>query len=325
MGGNLEPRVAERPKRQIGVVEVNDVRIVVVDELHCAVVEFVAVSLVRSYDLVLLPIPGPVVLAQRMPLFVKLLGVKTFPPRTSSVFFCEHSVVRHSLEGALAVGASRWLIPAPRVCGVYTHTELQPGLSARALPSCYNILSGAYSNGVPLLIAAVVQVQIVVVVRQGHKIPGTGLFIKAQQAVRLPFVRLPLIDPVLEAELARVAHHIYLIGIFLISLKVHVPRVPVPVFGLALRPPVSPDAELCILEPFGTFVGGKALRGGGETALLHRLLRAVNLYFVFRIGEYSFVGILRPERRKKHSGKGYADNSSGVCSHFYVISFKKQR
>lgn len=48
------------------------------------------------------------------------------------------------------------------------------------------------------------------------------------------------------------------------SFHVHIAGVPVAVFGLALGAPVSPEAELGVLEPFGGFVLFEGVPGGLE-------------------------------------------------------------
>ncbi len=51
-------------------------------------------------------------------------------------------------------------------------------------------------------------------------------------------------------------------------LNVHIPGIPVPEHGYALRSPVAPDAELRVTEPFGHFIGTQGFKTGFE-ALIH--------------------------------------------------------
>ena len=52
------------------------------------------------------------------------------------------------------------------------------------------------------------------------------------------------------------------------ALIVHEAGIPVAILGLALRPPVGPDAEFGILEPFGTFPLRHAFPRGAVRPLL---------------------------------------------------------
>ena len=61
-----------------------------------------------------------------------------------------------------------------------------------------------------------------------------------------------------------------------IALHVHLARVPVAVLGLALRPPVRPDAELRVAEPVGRLVLRKGFPGRLEF-VFHLVLGNVGL------------------------------------------------
>ena len=103
---NLQAGVADRPERKISVIEINDVRIVVVDQLDRTVVYLVAEGLVRRGDLVLFPVPGTVVLAKGVLLLIKLLRIKAFPPLSGAILLGEPAVIRNSRERALGVSAT---------------------------------------------------------------------------------------------------------------------------------------------------------------------------------------------------------------------------
>src|ERR1035441_5171572 len=105
-----------------------------------------------------------------------------------------------------------------------------------------------------------------------------GLFVEADQVVRVELVAPPGGDDVFESELAGMPIGRDVILVLLAALHVHVAGVPVAGFGGRLRTPVGPDAELGIAEPFGNLVlpqrftcgfkrsGGFGEDGRGETS-----------------------------------------------------------
>ena len=79
--------------------------------------------------------------------------------------------------------------------------------------------------------------------------------IERHQVLGIKTLRLPGGDHVLEADLRRVPVFLEVVLVLLVSLDVHVPGVPVAIFGRGLRAPVGPDAELGVAEPFRRAVG----------------------------------------------------------------------
>ena len=106
MGKNLEAAVTHRPQRHIGVVKVNDLRIVLIDKVDGTVVDTVAISLVGRSDVVGLPVPLSVVAAERMTLFVKILNVIAFPPRAFAIGLGLPAIVAHAFQWAFLVAAA---------------------------------------------------------------------------------------------------------------------------------------------------------------------------------------------------------------------------
>ena len=259
---DLEAGVRDGPEREIGVVEIDDIRIIVVDQLDGAVVDLVAVSLVGGGDFVLLPVPGAVVGTQRVTLLVELLRVEALPPGPGAVLLRQDAVVGHAGERALRVGPAGRLVPAPGMRRVHAHAQAEAIFAAGRRPAAHDVLLRAQGHGVPALVLAVEEGEVVVVIGQGEEIPRTGLLVELDQRIRVPALRLPFVDPVLEAEAGRVVLRVDVVFVLPAALEVHVAGVPVSVFGLTLRPPVGPDAEFGVAEPFGALPGGEALHRG---------------------------------------------------------------
>ena len=298
---NLQAGIAHRPEREIGVVEIYDVRVVVVDKLDGAVVDFVAESLVGRCDAVFLPVPRTVVFAQRVALLIELLRVKAIPPCACSILLRQHAVVRHSGQRALGVGSPGRFIPYPRVGCMHAHSEAQPIFAAGLCPSTHDIFLRSEGDRVPALIFAVVKVEVVVVVGQSEEIAGSGFFVKLHQSVGVPVLRFPLMNPVLEAPAARMVARVDVVFVLAAALDVHVAGVPVTVLRLALRPPVGPDTELGVAEPFRALPCRQALHSGLPLARRNRLFRSIynNFELWVRVGSAVLRSSRNTQRRRK--------------------------
>ena len=172
VGNDIESRIRYRPERKISIVKIYDVRIVVIDELNRPIIELVCIFLVGRSNPVKFPVPGTVVLAERMRLFVELLRIKAFPPFALAVFLGQHSVIRHALQRPGCVAAAAGLIPAPGVSRVNAHTERKVILAASLSPLAYDVAHRSYPGGIPFLITTVIKVEVVVMVGKSHKIAG---------------------------------------------------------------------------------------------------------------------------------------------------------
>src|SRR4051794_1563432 len=100
-------------------------------------------------------------------------------------------------------------------------------------------------------------VEIVVMTAHRHEVARTRGGIAFHQIRRVPLLGFPLSDDIDEAAAAGVAVtlEMMLVSGFrrkprLTSRYVHQAPVPVAPFGLALRPPMRPDPELGVAEPF---------------------------------------------------------------------------
>src|SRR5207248_5150543 len=106
--------------------------------------------------------------------------------------------------------------------------------------------------------------EIVVMTSQREEVARAGFDVARDQLFGAPVLSLPLADDVEETRTAGVAimFEVMLVsGLALHPLgpagQVEQPRVPVAPFGLALRPPMRPDAELRVAEPVGHAVMGR--------------------------------------------------------------------
>src|SRR5690348_13775110 len=80
------------------------------------------------------------------------------------------------------------------------------------------------------------------------------LFIKLHQTMRIPLLGLPERNDVLIANLRRMPVMLDLVLVIGSALLIELSRVPIAHSRHRLRPPVSPDAELCIAKPLWALV-----------------------------------------------------------------------
>ena len=233
-----------------GVVEVEHVGLVVVDQLEHAVLELLLILLGGQAGAVA-PVPLAVDGAAALPpgavlvvLGVELLRVESFPPLALAVGLGQVAVVR-----------LRGLQPRPGMRGVYADAEGQSGLLAGVAPAAGQVLLGSDVHRVPLLVGRVPQVEVVVVVAQCHEVACTHALVEADQLLGVPVLGFPVVAEVFQSECGRVAEVVDVPVVLAAALVVHEAGVPVAVLGVALRSPVCPDAELGILEPFRALPG----------------------------------------------------------------------
>ena len=91
IGGNLQTGITDRPQRQGIVVEINQIRLVLMDEVNRAVVKFIAVSLV-GYAGAITPVPLAVngvgiakMQTGRVILRIEILRIEAVPPFARSI------------------------------------------------------------------------------------------------------------------------------------------------------------------------------------------------------------------------------------------------
>ncbi len=242
---------------QHGVVEVNHVGVEEVHHLQHAVAELGLVGVVGCRGATS-PVPlaadaaaGAVSHAGRVALLVEVLRVVAFPPQALAVVGGEQSVV-----------VLRHLIPRPRVRGVNRDAQGQSILLAGLAPGFQDVLLGAHVHRVPWLVGALPEVEVVVMLTEGHEIAGTHVLVELHQGVGVELVGFPFVNHILETELRGVAILRHVVDVLLTACEIHLAGIPVAVFRLALRTPVGPDSELGVFEPFGAFPLAGALPGG---------------------------------------------------------------
>src|SRR5215217_6831636 len=128
--------------------------------------------------------------------------------------------------------------------GMYADTKRQSLFLCSFSPSRHQIPFGTDFGSVPFLVLTIVQIEVVVMVGQSHKIFCSRFFIQRQQRIRIPLFSFPFVNYILKSELGRMAIFLTMILVLIAAFLVHSPGIPVTAFGLTLRPPVCPDAEL---------------------------------------------------------------------------------
>src|SRR5574344_2068522 len=137
-----------------------------------------------------------------------------------------------------------------------TYTKRTSIFLTSSSPSSDKIVLGSHINGVPRLILTVIQVKIIMMICQGEKILGSGILVQFHQFIRVPLFSLPLMYPILKAEFRGVTHCIKLIIIMAIAFDIHLSGIPITVFRLALRSPMSPYTEFRISKPLRAIIIG---------------------------------------------------------------------
>ena len=81
------------------------------------------------------------------------------------------------------------------------HPKGQSVLTGSSGPAIQDIPSGTHLCGIPVrLPAAVIQIQVIMMVRQGHEILRPCLFIQGDQTIGIPFPGFPFMDHILESK-----------------------------------------------------------------------------------------------------------------------------
>src|SRR5581483_7519029 len=147
-----------------------------------------------------------------------------------------HAVVRNACKGTrgIALVADREeFIPGAVRSPVITDAETQ-SIRARDLGPCaHDVALRSNVHAVPRLMLRIPAIEIVVMRRQRDEIFGTGTLVQVYQVLRIPLLRFPEMTDVLVSELRWMAIILYVMLILRLSLDVHVPRIPVTLFGHA--------------------------------------------------------------------------------------------
>ena len=87
------------------------------------------------------------------------------------------------------------------------------------------------------------------------EILGAGFLIKLHQTIGVEPIALPGRNDILEAELAGMPIMLQVVFVLRAAFDVHTAGIPIPILGSRLRPPMRPDSELGVAEPFRHAVG----------------------------------------------------------------------
>jgi hypothetical protein len=88
----------------------------------------------------------------------------------------------------------------------------------------------------------------------GNEIPGSRLVVEIHKSVGLKLFSLPETDQILVAEPGRMPVMTQMVKVLIASFQIHVPGIPIPVHGDALRPPVAPKTQLRVPKPIRALV-----------------------------------------------------------------------
>ena len=97
-------------------------------------------------------------------------------------------------------------------------------------------------------------IEIVMVRCQGNQVLSSRALVQLDERLGVPSFRFPEMADALLSELRWMAIMLHVILLLGLPLNVHIPRIPIALFGHALRAPVRPDSELCVAKPIGAAV-----------------------------------------------------------------------
>src|ERR1700693_3625842 len=90
---------------------------------------------------------------------------------------------------------------------------------------------------------------------QGNQVLSTRTPIEPDQRLWVPSLSLPKMADVFVSKLRWMAVVLHVILVLRLPLNVHVSRIPIALFGHALRTPMRPDSKLRITKPIWAAVG----------------------------------------------------------------------
>ena len=177
----------------------------------------------------------PCSVAQVVVLRIEVLRVESLPPffravgiGLVAVFLGQPSVVFHSPFLPLEVEAPAWLVPCPCVVGMEGYSERQLGFPRGLCPSVKDVLVGPDGHGVPFLVLAVPEVEVIVMVAQGEEILcPTFLGVEAYQLLGVPVLGLEQRQDVLESHFRRMAVVLAVVVGLVVAFHVQFPCHPV--------------------------------------------------------------------------------------------------
>ena len=214
---------------------------------------------------------------------IEHLRVLAFPPLSLAVGLGENAVIGNALKDTTGIGILGAVIPTPCSRGMNAHAEAEACLPRSTLPPSHNVLVRAFHRGVPWMVLAVPEVEVVVMIGQCYEILRTGTLIETDKPLRIPVLGFPLMGQVFESHFRRMVEMLEMIFVLARTLFIHIMRIPVSILGNTLRSPVRPDAELGIAEPLWRFKFLERTPGGLVFAKLHGLHLTVNDVVIARI------------------------------------------
>ena len=265
--------------REFGVVEVEEVGLVAVDQVLGAeepvLGEFGMGEgdvLVPLFVVVVEPLGGlgdglDAVRHEDVAAGVEVLRIEAVPPLALAVRLGECvGVVVNAGERAFGVVVVGGLQPVPGVRAVVGDGETKAMLTGDLAVDADDVLLRADGDCVPGIVAGVVGVEVVVMVGEGGEVLCPGGDVEIHQLFGLPVLGLPEVGEFHEADLGGVSVGGEVVVVLLVALDVHLAGIPVSLAGNALRGPVVPYAELGVAEPVGGLVGVERIPCGLEGA-----------------------------------------------------------
>ena len=238
IGGNIHSRPA---KGKHGIVEIEDVWIVLVDEVTGPTVKVLYGGGVRQGI-------GGVLRS------IKHLRVESIPPLMLALTLRESAIVGHTGVWSLLISPMRGFEPPPVSGLVNRNAKSEPSIPRQLRPGSNYIAVWPDSFGVPWMIFRVPAIKAIMVVRESEEEASARFLIPVDQLIWLPVQKCPLRAQILVPKAGWVSVVFKVVFVLLRSFQVHVPCVPVTLFRNALRTPVRPNSKLGVLIPFRSFV-----------------------------------------------------------------------
>src|SRR5580704_2507674 len=137
---------------------------------------------------------------------------------------------------------------------MHRNAKSQSLFASRSCPCSDDVAMRAKGGSVPRLMLRIPGIKAVMMISERNEDLCASLLVARDQFVGLPVQQRPLCAEVLVAEPRLRSVMIQVILVLRLPFQIHTARVPVAVFRHALRAPVCPDAELCVLVPLWCFV-----------------------------------------------------------------------
>ena len=173
------------------------------------------------------------------------------------------------------------LIPYPCVVGMEGDAQRKSGFLGSFGPAVEDISFRADIHGVPLLVFAVPEVEIVVVVAKHKEIAcASFLLIEFHQLVGCPVLCLEQREDFFEPHLGRMAVVFTVVIVFSVTFHIQLTGHPVAAAFHTLWSPMRPYAELCVAEPIWHLIVAEGFPCRLKTAGGHRFRVGCHTHFV---------------------------------------------